>query len=139
MDQSEEWVGFVLVILFCIQARYTCERSESQSCEQHYGGGGVPPPASPAAFAVTSVPGADLTSCHRQDALEAIPIFARWNMDYPGPGAPAGYFTGLISWSMYSSCQSEVVLIHSFFRPITEKPLLLNSEKLAVLLAGMLQ
>lgn len=49
------------------------------------------------------------------------------------------YFLGLSSWSIYSSCQSDVVLIHSFFSPITRNPLLLNRAWLAMLSAGILQ
>lgn len=49
------------------------------------------------------------------------------------------HFLGLISCNRYSSCQSEVVRIHSFFNPTVVNPLLRNSASERLLEAAILQ
>ena len=49
------------------------------------------------------------------------------------------FLWGFSSWSMYSSCQSAVVRVHSLLSPMIEKPLLLNRERLRRLFEAMLQ
>ena len=56
------------------------------------------------------------------------------------PNSPTcHHFFGFSSCSMYSSCQSDVVFVHSFLSPITENPLLLNSARLWMFCDGMSQ